>query len=227
MSGFSDGFGEDVEFYMVKNLVNELRYSIYGMSILKKVFFITYILIFGILLYHRGLENIFQDFIIFMWIPASIVSMGQEKVSEMYRLLPMDEWEFKVWITFKNLADGLVISFMAAVASIPCAIKDGRPMLFFKVMITILVCTLWFGECIFKYKKMKYPGIIFRLSELIIYIILVMLLTADIHPYSTILDIIICMVSVAVVAGAAGIRLYRMRNIPVSEMSFDITAEKR
>lgn len=227
MSGFSDGTGEDVEFYMVKNLVNEVWYSIYGMSILKKVFFITYILIFGILLYQRGLENIFQDFIMFMWIPASISSMGQEKVSEMYRLLPMDDWEFRVWITFKNLADGLVISFMAAVASIPCAIKDGRPMLFFKVMITILVCTLWIGECIFKYKKTKYPGIIFRVSELIIFIILVMLLTMDIQPYSAILDIIICMVSVAVVAGDAGIRLYRMRNIPVSEMSFDITAEKR
>lgn len=227
MCGFSDGFGEDVEFYMVKNLVNEVWYSIYGLSIIKKVFFIIYILIFGILLYQRGFEKISQDFVMIMWIPAGIVTLSQEKVSEMYRLLPMSDWEFRVWIVFKNLADGLVISFMAAVTSIPCAIKDGRPMLFFKVMITILICTLWLGECLFKYKKKKYPGILFRVSELIIFVILVMLLTADIHPYSAIFDIIICIASVAVVAGDAGIRLYLMRNIPISEMSFEITAEKR
>lgn len=210
---------------MVKNLVNDMRYYIYTRSVIWKILFLLYMMFLSVIIYDKGLESTYGNMVFLVWTP-SMFGYGQENLFDIERLLPIDEWELKVTIVCRNVVFGLITSFISALTTIPRIIKGDRPIIFIKLLLITLLCSCVFNSCKFKYKKKNYPGWILWASQSLISLIMIMLMVAEVEPYSILLDIFLCVLSVAVVALFTGIRLFIIRKIPISEISCDTYSEK-
>lgn len=202
---------------MIKRLINGMRYCFYSMSAAKKLFFIVYMIFFGCVLYNRGLESIHEDCIFLIWIPA-VLTNGQEKMPDIYKMLPMSDWNVRAFSVLRDVVFAVSISIVISLAGIPYAIKEGSPIVLIKLIIIMSFFYFWFNECQFKYKEKKYPGIILRLFALIMASCIGFFITQN---HTIVVDFIICILFGAGFTGYLGIVLFLIRNIPINEMSVE------
>lgn len=209
---------------MVKIIIYEVKSCFYQMSLIKKICFVIYLIIYALLVGTES-ESMIRNWM-FVWLPGTVFA-DFGNVSDMHRLLPVDDKHFKLWLVLKAPIDGLMVSLMVAMASLPWIIKEGTPGWFFRISITILLVSIWNNGCSFKYMNKRMPGILYKVSEVVIFIIIAIMLMAEVEPYSYITDIIEFTGAFLVMGVVLAIKFFLIKDVPVSGMSFVTDSEKR
>ncbi len=214
----------------LKLLIRDAKLNIKTMPAAMNAVVIVSFLFFGMYSFFSGENAISSES---KWISEVIYmsilgSSYDRRISDVYKLLPLDDGEIKLIFVFRKIVLSLVISIFCYIALIPYMIKTGTYLMTFLTFIRLFVMmvgymTIYDGVT---YHKKTYPHLLYRIIKFILLIVVASILFAmEKKDLSNIPFVTIAVAgSLLLVAVFTAIEYWMLDKIPVDEMKFN---EKR
>jgi hypothetical protein len=214
---------------MIKYLLRDTEHNLAKNSKEAKIFIGMLLIVYGSILYLKGLDEIIQNFLLYVYL-GFVVNFDNLNFNEAYRLLPLSDREIKCMLVLGDVMNSVITGLALFVFSIPYIIKTGDVMVIFSVICRIAIpgsiYALFLGGINNRSRYLN-KG---RMRKVVIAIdlifgLVVVAFATSITESKLIIEMSFILIALAVIITM--LRLYRLKNISVEEMDFSDNKKKK